>query len=591
MRYIVQGKFGVAWRAEKSPEGHFVPDTIDASEFEILERHDTGGFELILNDKSNGRQLGSNITAYDLDGDGLSEIIVPYINAIYRNEGSGRFRRETIADVAPEEATAALMADLDNDAIADLLVATKRVAPRQGLAFFKGLPGGKLSRQPRWIEPENAELSVVSHLTAGDIDRDGDLDLWVMQYEPPYINGQMPTPYFDANDGYPSYLLVNDGKANFSDATDAAGLGPKRHRRTYSGSFIDVNGDRNQDLVVVSDFSGIDLYFGDGKGHFSDVTRDNIDNRINFGMSHAFADFNLDGLMDIFVMGMGSTTARRLEHLGLGRDDFPEYNQMRMEMAYGNRMYLGDGKGRFRQPEFKDTINRSGWSWGVTPIDFDLDGDKDIYIANGHISRTSCLDYCTQYWTQDIYGTSSEVSELRMNVYNNVFKVMKDRGVSWNGFEHNVLYQNQGGRVFSNVSFLFGSASEEDTRNVISDDFDGDGRPDLLIGTINYNNGVTSVQAFRNNLPTDNHWVGVRLREEGQGITPVGAKVTVAANDGGRQQAWFVTGDSLMSQHAPLKHFGLGNADGIEYIEVEWANGRTQRIDNPAIDRYHYVKP
>jgi hypothetical protein len=90
----------------------------------------------------------------------------------------------------------------------------------------------------------------------------------------------------------PSYLLQNDGHANFADVTDAAGLGPKRWRRIYSASLADLNGDDHLDLVVVSDFAGLDIYQNDGSGHFKDVTRQSVAEPHGFGMAHALADFN-----------------------------------------------------------------------------------------------------------------------------------------------------------------------------------------------------------------------------------------------------------------------------------------------------------
>ena len=198
------------------------------------------------------------------------------------------------------------------------------------------------------------------------MDGDGDLDVWLAQYKPPYVSGQMPTPYYDANDGYPAYLLLNDGAGGFSPATEAAGLAEKRFRRTYASSFVDLDGDDDLDLLVVSDFAGVDLYHNDGSGHFVDANETLRANRHLFGMSAAFGDYDLDGRLDFFVAGMASTTAQRLEALGLGRGDRPEMQEMRMSMAFGNRMFLAEDGG-WREPEFRDEVAHGRVGPGVRP--------------------------------------------------------------------------------------------------------------------------------------------------------------------------------------------------------------------------------
>ena len=73
-----------------------------------------------------------------------------------------------------------------------------------------------------------------------------------------------------------------------------------------------------------------------------------------------------------------------------------------MKMGYGNRLFLGNGKGGFKQASYNEQVARSGWSWGCTPWDFDNDGDRDLFVANGHHCGKSCEDYCSKYWTNDI---------------------------------------------------------------------------------------------------------------------------------------------------------------------------------------------
>src|SRR5262249_48798467 len=155
-------------------------------------------------------------------------------------------------------------------------------------------------------EPKAAapQVRVVSPavLTTGDIDGDGDLDLWLGQYKQPFVGGQMPTPYYDANDGNPSYLLLNDGTGRFETATAQAGLSSKSRRRTISASFVDLDDDGDLDLITVNDFSGVDLFYIDGRGHFTNESH-RLDHRTMYGMTHCFGDFDHDGAIDFLVTG------------------------------------------------------------------------------------------------------------------------------------------------------------------------------------------------------------------------------------------------------------------------------------------------
>ena len=178
-------------------------------------------------------------------------------------------------------------------------------------------------------------------MTAGDIDGDGDLDLFIGQYKQPYVKGQMPTPYYDANDGYPAYLFQNDGNGVFTDITEPAGLGQKRFRRSYGASFVDLNED-GENLICSSRVISPVLIFtkATAMGCSRRLPMVGSINGHTFGMSHVFADFNTDGKLDFFSVGMSSTTGRRLELMGLGRDEHKHIDAMRSSMSYGNRLLL-----------------------------------------------------------------------------------------------------------------------------------------------------------------------------------------------------------------------------------------------------------
>ena len=582
-RFILRGNLQIRWSAGSPPPQ---PEIIDASDLEVLSRTGPPAFEEILtvNPSTPGQPEGVHpVIAYDLNGDGLSEILLGQCNRLYWNEGGGRFKQDRLFAQPAGVLRLGIVADFTGDGIPDYINPSKR----GGLLFYEGDPDGRFTTEPRGRGHSKGPIVQPQVFTAGDIDRDGDLDLWVGQYQPAYLFGQMPTPYYDANDGLPSFLLHNDGQGNFQDITESAGLAPKQHRRTYGSSFIDLDDDGDLDLLVVSDFAGIDIHHNDGTGRFTDVTHKVVQEWHNFGMSVSFGDYNADGFLDFYISGMGSTTARRLEQMNLGRPDMPEENRMRPIMGYGNRMYLARGR-RFVEPAFRDQVNRTGWTWGATSFDFDNDGDEDIYVANGHSSGASTKDHCTNFWCHDIYTNSSEIEPDRARLFKSMMQGFLNRTESWDGYQKNVLLMNQDGTGFVNVAFLMGLAKEYDARSVVGDDLDGDGRVDLLVSEDNWKQG-SILHVYRNRLETNNHWIGVRLREEGQGHSPLGARVLVHTSQR-RYIGRIVAGDSLSSQHATTLHFGLGRTQEVDSIEVRWVNGSVQRIEGPEIDRYHLVR-
>src|SRR5207302_1871262 len=236
--------------------------------------------------------------------------------------------------------------------------------------------------------------------------------------------------------------------------------------------------DGGLDLVVVSDFCGTDLYRNDGRGHFTDVTTQWLDEPHAAGMAHAVADFDQDGLLDLLVIGMHSPTVDRLAHLGLVRPGFANAAAMGIRLMHGNRLYLGQRGGGFRQGALGESIARSGWSWGCSTFDFDNDGFPDVYVANGHESKRLVRDYEPEFWLHDIYVGHSQKDEAARVYFQNKIDLTRGRGQSYGGYEKNRLYLNRGGTSFLEIGYLMGLGLEQDCRNVMTDDLDGDGRMD-----------------------------------------------------------------------------------------------------------------
>lgn len=585
-RLSIEGAATVKWHPDNGRDMP-QPETVDVSTLRLLKRTGKPIFEkwTQLDPSRPDKPSGIHpLLVYDLDGDGDSEIVAAGCNIVLDADGNGGFATKPFLQHWERFHETGILADANGDGHVDFL------APNgQGdMLLFPGTSEGLLASKPLGKSKQGGPLKQPTAFTAGDIDGDGDLDLWVGQYRISYLYGVMPNPYYDANDGFPAYLLLNEGGGRFAPWTPEAGLEKKRNRRSYTGSFVDLDEDRDLDLLVVSDFAGVDVYLNDGKGKFTDVTDTAVDERHLFGMSATFGDYNLDGEIDFYVAGMGSTTARRLEHMGAKRSDDPNVDKMRMTMAYGNRMYVSRSPGKFTQPKFKDQVARTGWTWGTTTLDFDNDGDDDLFVANGHSSGESTKDHCTHFWCHDIYKPLSKPDRAMHEVFQEIHKGYFDKSESWDGYQKSHLLMNTDGQRFHNIAFLMGVADEFDGRAALSDDIDGDGRMDLLVVEDRWRDGQT-LHVYRNILENDHRWIGFRLADA-PGRSPIGAQVELQTS-AGTQVHVIAAGETIHGQHRPMAHFGLGKSAEVEEVRLYWPNGGEQTLEKPAINRYHAITP
>lgn len=601
-RFVLRGNLRITWTEKRMGNtGLFLPQKVDATDVFILQRQGPLAFDdqkiarfsLRPDQRSNATHP---ILVEDLNGDHLPEVIVAGGNVVFWNQGNFQFEERPFLAFPPKEINAGVLGDFDGDGLCDFFCGVKLGFPK----LFLGDGQGNFQRPGRDLRFTSDPLNVPVSVTTGDIDGDGDLDVFIGQNKTGYQTGEIPSPYYDANDSYPSYLLVNRGDGTFSDQTAVSGLGQKRNRRNFGSSFVDLDADGDLDLLLTNDFCGNDLFLNDGNGVFQDVTETLSPKSMAHGMSHTLGDFNLDGTLDFFTIGMSSTTARRLDKLQLGRPDLPEHNRQRKHMGYGNRMYLRNGTD-FQQAPFNNTVARTGWSWGSTTFDFDNDGDPDVYIANGQTSGKTTQDYCTRYWCHDLYqSTRAELAPVMKQFFQEMAPMLNGEQISWNGYEHNSLLMNLDGKEFLNVAYLLGCASVLDSRSVVSADLNNDGLVDLLFEHIDVTNGDTSLHFLKNQgaAAGNRNWIGVHLVSSSTSgdssdtnlPSTWGAQVEVLTAKGTLLQHR-VAGTSVWAQHPSSFHFGLNDATEAESLHVRWPNGAVSEIESPAINRYHVIRP
>ena len=204
-------------------------------------------------------------------------------------------------------------------------------------------------------------------------------------------------------------------------------------------------------------------------------------------------------------------------------------------------------------------------------------------------SFASQKDHESQFWTHDIHVASS-TNNAAAEIY---FKSVAGRRMaasrSYGGWQENVLFQNAGNHLYHDTAFVLGVAMPEDSRCVVAEDFDGDGRMDLAVTTFEqWPVRRQRLVVYRNEMPDAGNWLGFRFNSREGARNPTGARVEIETSEG-RQTRWIVTGDSYRSQSSPSAHFGIGRATIVRSARVVWPDGSTNELPARPINRWHPV--
>lgn len=500
------------------------------------------------------------VAVLDFDNDGRPDVFLlngstidaelgkqkPPKSALYRNLGNWKFEDVTEkAGVSNERwGMGVTVGDYDNDGFADIFVGnygTSRLYRNNGDGTFTD------------VAPKTG-LDIKGWHTGGsfgDFDKDGRLDLFVPAYIEFDLKNLPPNPSDFGKEGKVSSnfcqfrgqpvmcgprglkgakdkLFRQKSDGTFEEVGAKIGVTDDGDYYGFSSVFVDVDDDRDLDLLVVNDSTPKQLYINEGDGTFEETGYPagialNENGREQAGMGVAVGDYDNDGRVDFQITNFS--------------DD-------------SNTLYRNDGEGNFTDITFQAGLGETSipfLGWGTAFIDFDNDGWKDLIVANGHV-----------YPIVDKFQWGTSLAQQLL-----LFKNQQKPAKGQLRFE----------RVAAAPAT--GLADSINARGLAVADFDGDGRTDIITADMD---GAPTV--LRNVSETKNNWLAVKLIGDPARKTPkdaVGASVFVTTGKL-RQRFDLISGGSYASQNEQIIRIGLGVQKKIDDFEVVWSNGEVEKF-------------
>lgn len=521
---------------------------------------------------------GGGVAAGDLDGDGLDEIFFTgnmVGNKLFKNLGGMRFSDVTkSAGVAGKStwSTGVSMADVNGDGLLDIYVC------------YSGKKDPASRKNELWINLGNLRfedqaeaygLADQSNSTQGlffDYDRDGDLDLYLLNHNTEVISEIQFDEVRAGRHPFAGDKLYRNDNGKFIDVSESAGIKGTGLGFGLAVISSDVNGDGWPDLLVTNDYIEPDyLYINNGNGTFTDRLKEQLQHISHFSMGADIADLNHDGKPEIFTLDMLPEDNER-QKLLYGPENYEQYNLMLNRNFYHqlmrNMLHVNHGNGLFSEVGQLAGISNTDWSWSALFFDANNDSEKDLLVTNGYFRDYTNRDFLK--YKGDYYFKQAVAKEKADTLH--LVTSMTSTPI------HDYFFENQGNISFKDISLTSGFSAKNFSSGAAYSDLDNDGDLDVIINHLNEPAGI-----FENKSHSGN-WIKIKLKSTTANTQAIGAKVEIQTK-GKTHFSEMQPVRGFQSSSSLVLHVGLGEENQIQGIQVIWPDGSIQFLQNPEINQ------
>jgi hypothetical protein len=536
---------------------------------------------------------GCGVAVGDVNGDTWPDLYFSTAfgpNRLFLNLGNFTFLDVTkMAGVPAMEGfkTGVTMADVNGDGRMDIYVCrtsktddglkTNHLFINMGSKPFNGIEVPYFEDQAKKLGLDDNSDS--NHASFFDFDRDGDLDLFILNHRIGFSDAAK-LRLRKAEDGtmsrittpetpYESNRFYRNDKGKFVDITAKAGL--VNSAFGLSATPVDIDRDGWLDIYVANDFIEPDaIYINNRNGTFTDHFFEYFRHACQSSMGSDVADINNDGLDDVMVVDMKPEDPIRYKELN-NVFAYDRYNLL-VQYGYGrqpgrNMLQLNTGNNTFVEIAQYAGVATTDWSWTPLIADFDNDGWKDIYVTNGYRRDVTDLDY-TNFFRDSIKRTGGINPKRYPNIYD-ILQHVPEKPLS------NYLFINSHELSFIDATKQAGMDYPSFSNGGAYADLDKDGDLDLIVHNID-----DPVFLFRNDLVNHN-WLQIEPKPSKDNPIVTGTAVELYV-DGKYQYQTLLSSKGFLSTSEPILHFGLGEAKEIDTIILYWPNGGTEIMTNVA---------